>query len=148
MPPPPQKKSKKSTNEIQVKIYRLYPSLVTTITHIRIPCYPIHRTIAHIGVPYVRESTSNTNRIRSASFLAWSRQQRWLSGTILASAVLASIGFWVRISARTPILRNITTGEVSQEGFAQELVSPPATSRYIGSVRIVSEAPLVRPNGC
>jgi hypothetical protein len=23
-------------------------------------------------------------------------------------------------------------GEISQEGFAQELVSPPATSRYIG----------------
>jgi hypothetical protein len=34
------------------------------------------------------------------------------------------------------------------EGFAQGLVSPPATSRYIGSVRIISEAPLVCPNGC
>jgi hypothetical protein len=39
-------------------------------------------------------------------------------------------------------------GEISQEGFSQELVSPPATSRYIGSVRIISEAPLVCPNGC
>jgi hypothetical protein len=39
-------------------------------------------------------------------------------------------------------------GEISQEGFAQGLVSPPATSRYIGSVRIISEAPLVCPNGC
>jgi hypothetical protein len=34
-------------------------------------------------------------------------------------------------------------GEISQGGFAQGLVSPPATSRYIGSVRIISEAPLV-----
>jgi hypothetical protein len=34
-------------------------------------------------------------------------------------------------------------GEISREGFAQGLVSPPATSRYIGSVRIISEAPLV-----
>jgi hypothetical protein len=39
-------------------------------------------------------------------------------------------------------------GEISQEGFSQGLVSPPATSRYIGSVRIISEAPLVCPNGC
>jgi hypothetical protein len=39
-------------------------------------------------------------------------------------------------------------GEISQGGFAQGLVSPPATSRYIGSVRIISEAPLVCPNGC
>jgi hypothetical protein len=72
----------------------------------------------------------------------------WLSGTILASLVLDSTGFWARISARTPILRNITTGEISQEGFAQGLVSPPATSRYRGSARIISEAPLVCPNGC
>jgi hypothetical protein len=33
--------------------------------------------------------------------------------------------------------------EISQEGFVQGLVSPPATSRYIGSVRIIFEAPLV-----
>jgi hypothetical protein len=39
-------------------------------------------------------------------------------------------------------------GEISQEGFFQGLVSPPATSRYIGSVRLISEAPLVCPNGC
>jgi hypothetical protein len=39
-------------------------------------------------------------------------------------------------------------GEISQEGFVQGLVSPPATSQYIGSVRIISEAPLVCPNGC
>jgi hypothetical protein len=39
-------------------------------------------------------------------------------------------------------------GEISQEGFFQGLVSLPATSRYIGSVRIISEAPLVCPNGC
>jgi hypothetical protein len=39
-------------------------------------------------------------------------------------------------------------GEISQEGFAHGLVSPPATSRYIGSMRIISEAPLVCPNGC
>jgi hypothetical protein len=38
-------------------------------------------------------------------------------------------------------------GETSQESFVQGLVSPPATSRYIGSVRIISEAPLVCPNG-
>jgi hypothetical protein len=38
-------------------------------------------------------------------------------------------------------------GEISQEGFSQGLVSPPATSRYIGSVRIISDAPLVHPNG-
>jgi hypothetical protein len=74
--------------------------------------------------------------------------RRWLSGTILASLVLDSTGFWVRISARASILWNITTGEISQEGFAQGLVSPPATGRYIGSVRIISEAPLVCPNGC
>jgi hypothetical protein len=35
-------------------------------------------------------------------------------------------------------------GEISQEGFVQGLVSPPATSRYIGSVRIIFEG----PNGC
>jgi hypothetical protein len=39
-------------------------------------------------------------------------------------------------------------GEISQGGFVRGLVSPPATSRYIGSVRIISEAPLVCPNGC
>jgi hypothetical protein len=39
-------------------------------------------------------------------------------------------------------------GEIPQECFVQGLVSPPATSRYIGSVRIISEAPLVCPNGC
>jgi hypothetical protein len=72
-------------------------------------------------------------------------RRRWLSGTILASLVLDSTGFWVRghlffgISPR---------GEISQGGFAQGLVSHPATSRYIGSVRIISEAPLVCPNGC
>jgi hypothetical protein len=38
-------------------------------------------------------------------------------------------------------------GEISQEGFAQGLVSPPATSRYRGSMRI-SEAPLVCTNRC
>jgi hypothetical protein len=37
-------------------------------------------------------------------------RRRWLSGTILTNLVLDSTGFWVRISARTPILRNITTG--------------------------------------
>jgi hypothetical protein len=37
-------------------------------------------------------------------------------------------------------------GEISQEGFVQGLVSPPATSRYIWSVRIISEAPHVCPN--
>jgi hypothetical protein len=42
---------------------------------------------------------------------------RWLSGTILASLVLDSIGFWVRISARTPILQNITTGGDITGGF-------------------------------
>jgi hypothetical protein len=39
-------------------------------------------------------------------------------------------------------------GEIPQEGFVQGLVSLPATSRYIGSVRITSEAPFVCPNGC
>jgi hypothetical protein len=39
-------------------------------------------------------------------------------------------------------------GEISQEGFVQGLVFPPATSRYIGLVRIISEAPLVFPNRC
>jgi hypothetical protein len=39
-------------------------------------------------------------------------------------------------------------GEISQGGFSQRLVSPPATSRYIRSVRIISEAPLVCLNGC
>jgi hypothetical protein len=39
-------------------------------------------------------------------------------------------------------------GEISQVGFVQGLFSPPATSRYIGSVRIISEAPFVYPNGC
>jgi hypothetical protein len=38
-------------------------------------------------------------------------------------------------------------GEISQEGFAQRLVSPTTTSRYIGSVRIISEAPLMCLNG-
>jgi hypothetical protein len=45
------------------------------------------------------------------------RRRRWLSGTILASLVLDSTGFWVRISARTPILRNITTGGDITGGF-------------------------------
>jgi hypothetical protein len=39
-------------------------------------------------------------------------------------------------------------GEISQEGFVQGPVSPPTTSQYIESVRIISEAPLVCPNGC
>jgi hypothetical protein len=39
-------------------------------------------------------------------------------------------------------------GKISQEGFAQGLVSPPVTSRYIGSVRIIYKAALVCPNGC
>jgi hypothetical protein len=39
-------------------------------------------------------------------------------------------------------------GEISQEGFSQGLVSPPAAGRYIGSVGIISEAPFVCPNGC
>jgi hypothetical protein len=38
--------------------------------------------------------------------------------------------------------------EISQEGFVQGLVSPPATGRYIGSLRIFSEALLVCSNGC
>jgi hypothetical protein len=45
------------------------------------------------------------------------RRRRWLSGTILTSLVLDSTGFWVRISARTPILRNITTGGDIAGGF-------------------------------
>jgi hypothetical protein len=44
-------------------------------------------------------------------------RRRWLSGTTLASLVLDSTGFWVRISARTPILQNITTGEDITGGF-------------------------------
>jgi hypothetical protein len=44
-------------------------------------------------------------------------RRRWLSGTILASRVLDSTGFWVRISARTPILRNITMGGDITGGF-------------------------------
>jgi hypothetical protein len=40
------------------------------------------------------------------------------SGTfILASLVLDSTGFWARISARTPILRNIITGGDIAGGF-------------------------------
>jgi hypothetical protein len=39
-------------------------------------------------------------------------------------------------------------GEMLQEGFAQGLVSPLATGRYIGSVRVISEAPIVCSNGC
>jgi hypothetical protein len=42
---------------------------------------------------------------------------RWLSGIVLASLVLDGTGFWVRISARTPILRNITTGGDITGGF-------------------------------
>jgi hypothetical protein len=45
------------------------------------------------------------------------RRRRWLSGTILTSLVLDSTGFWVRISAPTPILRNITTGGDITGGF-------------------------------
>jgi hypothetical protein len=44
-------------------------------------------------------------------------RQRWLSGTILASPVLDSTGFWVRISAPTHILRNNTTGGDITGGF-------------------------------
>jgi hypothetical protein len=39
-----------------------------------------------------------------------SGRRRWLSGTISTSLVLDSTGFWVQISARTPILWNIFTG--------------------------------------
>jgi hypothetical protein len=57
----------------------------------------------------------------SESFFLLSRggfcRRRWLSGTILASLVLDSTRFWVRISARTPILRNITTGGDITGGF-------------------------------
>jgi hypothetical protein len=45
---------------------------------------------------------------------AW---RRWLSGTILDSLVLDSTGLWVRISARTPILWDITTGGDITGGF-------------------------------
>jgi hypothetical protein len=44
-------------------------------------------------------------------------RRRWLSGTILASLVLDSTGFWVGISARTPIPRNITMGGDITGGF-------------------------------
>jgi hypothetical protein len=72
-------------------------------------------------------------------------RRRWLSCTILASLVLDS-GFE---SQRGHLFFGISPrGEISQEGFVQGLVSPPATGRYIGSVRIISEAPLVCPNGC
>jgi hypothetical protein len=74
-------------------------------------------------------------------------RRRWLGGTILASLVLDSTGFCE--SQRGHLFFGISPrGEISQEGFAQGLVSPPATSRYIGSVRIISEAPLVCLNGC
>jgi hypothetical protein len=57
----------------------------------------------------------NAARIFLANYitLCW---RRWLSGTILASPVLDSTGFWIRISARTPI-RNITTGGDITGGF-------------------------------
>jgi hypothetical protein len=54
------------------------------------------------------------NLLRTISYLC---RRRWLSGTILISLVLDSTGFWVRISARTPILRNITTGGDITGGF-------------------------------
>jgi hypothetical protein len=47
----------------------------------------------------------------------WICRQRWLSGTISTSLVLDSTGFWVRISARTPILRSITKGGDITGGF-------------------------------
>jgi hypothetical protein len=53
------------------------------------------------GVPIV---------ISARRYLGYRGRRRWLSGTILASPVLDSTGFWVRISARTPILRNTSTG--------------------------------------
>jgi hypothetical protein len=71
-------------------------------------------------------------------------RRRWLNGTILASFVLDSTEFEPQ---RGHLFFGISPREVSQEGFAQGLVSPPATSRYIGSVRIISEAPFVNPNG-
>jgi hypothetical protein len=43
-------------------------------------------------------------------FLIILGRRRWLSGTILASLVLNSTGFRVRILAWTPILRKITMG--------------------------------------
>jgi hypothetical protein len=49
--------------------------------------------------------------------LGYSLSAEMASGTILTSLVLDSIGFWVRISARTPILRNITTGGDITGGF-------------------------------
>jgi hypothetical protein len=45
-------------------------------------------------------------------------RRRWLSSTISASLVLDSTGFWVRISAGTPILLNITTGGDITGGFS------------------------------
>jgi hypothetical protein len=40
-----------------------------------------------------------------------------------------------------------TGGDITG-GFFPGAGFPPATSRYIGSVRIISEASLVCPNGC
>jgi hypothetical protein len=90
----------------------------------------------------------NHHGLSESLYIAFRCRRRWLSGTILASLVLDSTGFWVRVSARHLFFGISPRGEISQEGFSQGLVSPPATSRYIGPVGIISEAPLVSPNGC
>jgi hypothetical protein len=72
------------------------------------------------------------NRMHRALFATGARRDngrwRWLDGTILASLVLDSTGFWFE-SQRGHLFFGISPrGEISQEGFAQGLVSPPATS--------------------
>jgi hypothetical protein len=76
-------------------------------------------------------------------------RRRRLSGAILASHVFEIAQGSGFESQRGHLSFGIPPrGEIPQGGFSQGLVSPPATSRYIGSVRIISEAPLVCPNGC
>jgi hypothetical protein len=71
-------------------------------------------------------------------------QRKWLSGIILASFVLDS---GLESQRGRLFFGILPRGEISQEGFSQRLVSSPATSRYRGSMRIISEALLVCPNG-
>jgi hypothetical protein len=90
------------------------------------------------------DSTMYINRARTARIISGDSLvvPSWLASCLIAQCP----GF--KSQHRHLFFGISPRGKISQEGFVQGLVSPPATSRYIGFVRIISEAPLVCPDGC
>jgi hypothetical protein len=82
------------------------------------PISPIHSAITACAIVETQKRGIQITQKQDKFNTSYvKRRQRWLSGTILTSLVLDSTGFWVRISARTPILRKITTGGDITGGF-------------------------------